>query len=197
MVPLGPPPADFGRRRLPLVVLRAEERLLRIHRADRNAVHFSRGADNRFDDPSIPHRYGVLYAATSTEAAFSEVFGRGPAPVVLSEVDLRSRELAGLVLRRRVKLADMTGPSARKAGATGEISTCAYGISRLWGAAIHGHPDKVNGILYVGRHDNSTLSVALFDRARPALGRIVDLGTLASDEVRLAALLDRYGFGLD
>lgn len=195
MLPLGPPPGDLDRRRLSLADVPGR-RLFRIHPAAMEALHFSRGRDNRFDDPGIPPSFGVLYAGTSVEAAFAEVLGRGSGPVVLDEGDLASRSIACLVLRRRLRLADVTGPNARRVGATGEISTCAYAVSRQWAAAIHAHPDRADGILYVGRHDNSTCGVALFDRAADAIGGVDDLGTLMSDPRRLAALLDRYGFGL-
>ena len=58
------------------------------------------------------------------------------------------------------------------------------------------HPQKVDGIRYLSRHDNSQLCWGLFDRdyrlEEQNLGNLID-----HDELMLLSYLDRYEFGSD
>ena len=45
-----------------------------------------------------------------------------------------------------------------------------YPIPQLWSMAVHRHPQKVDGILYMSRHLNDRMAVVVFDRARHKLG---------------------------
>lgn len=69
---------------------------------------------------------------------------------------------AGAVLT----LADLTGAALKRSGADSSISTISpYSLPQRWSVAIHQHPQKVDGILYMSRHLNSEMAVVLFDRA--------------------------------
>jgi hypothetical protein len=67
--------------------------------------------------------------------------------------------------------------------------------SQLWSRALWEHGDKPDGILYRPRHDDSALSVAVYDRAKDGLAVVGDR-SLAEDAQGLARLLRRYGLGL-
>lgn len=70
-----------------------------------------------------------------------------------------------------------------------------YPGSQLWSRALWNHSDKPDGLLYRSRHDDSGLSVALYDRAKDALA-VVDNHTLTEDPKQLSKLLRRYALGL-
>lgn len=188
MAPLGLPPANFASRSLPSMVLKVP--LVRVHRRIHGYDFFGRTKGYRFDAPDTS--YGVLYAGTSLEAAFSETFLRDPPQDIVfqSELDARWRTS---IAHEPLNLLRAFGAGLRKIGVTAEIGTCAYGISQAWSKAIHDHPDGFDGIVWAGRHDNATRSVALFERAR---SKITAHRQEAFDKATVAALIRRWGFAL-
>jgi hypothetical protein len=70
-----------------------------------------------------------------------------------------------------------------------------YLTARQWANAIWSHPQRVDGIRYRSRHDDTRFCCAIFDRARENLSE-QNLGTLLEDPQQLANILDGYGYGL-
>lgn len=67
-------------------------------------------------------------------------------------------------------LANLTGVSLKRLGGhAGLTGTASYVTPKRWSAAIHAHPDDVDGFVYMSRHVNDEKAVVLFDRARGRL----------------------------
>jgi len=88
------------------------------------------------------------------------------------------------------------GSSLARLGVTAEVASGSnYALSQLWSLALWEHSDQPDGILYRSRHDDSALSVAVYDRAKDGLAIVQD-HSLVEDPQQLARLLRRYGLGL-
>jgi hypothetical protein len=193
------PPPDLHARPLPIHVVPAKADLWRVHAADRDPLFFGPGAGRpprgRWD--SGDGRFGVCYVAEQRFAAFAETFLREPGVMVLETPDLATRSLARLQVIAPLRLAAMHGPGLHAVGATSASCTGEYAVSRAWAAAIHAHPDQVDGIRYRARHDDDGFAIALFDRAERL---IADLQTAPlthpTSTLYLAESLNRYGIGL-
>lgn len=195
--PLGLPPADLAARPLPVRRV-AAARLVRISRHSSGEPHFGRTGNDRFDDPAAS--YGVCYIGcgderTALRVAFAEtvlhdrIATRGGFDVALSE--LRSRHVVRFDGPEKLVLAHLAGAGLKRLGLDGRISTITpYDIPQAWSAAIHAHPDGVDGIAYVSRHYNLGMAVALFDRARSRI-RTRSYDPLPS-VARYAALLKQF-----
>ena len=189
-MPITLPPANIATLDLPLQGIAGP--LYRIHGAANNPLFFGRTGGNRFDDPR--KSFGVLYAGLSSEAAFAETFLRDPPKQVISEMEIARRRIAQIKPRTRLYLVRAYDEGLAKIGITAEIGTCGYDISQAWAAAFFANRGNFDGIIWRGRHDNGTFSVALFDRARSKLG-----ATIKSREIskrQLKSFSDRWGFGL-
>lgn len=58
------------------------------------------------------------------------------------------------------------GTPLKRMGLDGSFSTeLNLSLTQLWGVALHEHPDKVDGFVYVSRHINTVHAVVLFERA--------------------------------
>jgi len=185
-------------KRLPSVRVRAGTRWMRIHAQGRNALWFGPGAGrqpiHRFDDPE--GRFRVCYFGTKVEVCFAETFLRNPPVRILALDDLAGRFIATVEARRDLRLVPIHGSSLARLGVTAELASgSGYAASQLWSRALWEHSDKPDGILYRPRHDDSALSVAVYDRAKDAL-EIVGDHSLCEDPQQLARLLRRYGLGL-
>jgi hypothetical protein len=191
------PPADLASRALRTVPIAAGETLWRLHRRDRNPVFFGPPDGDppaaRFDAPD--GAFKVLYAARSPEGAFAETALRQHGRLV-AWTWLSARALCPLRVVRRLQLAQLHGAGLARMRATAAVTSGAYAVSRWWAAAIHAHPNRVDGLLYRARHDNDAYALALFDRARrkvePPRGPTPPLAL----DPRLPALLHRYGIGI-
>jgi len=129
------------------------------------------------------------------EASFAESFLRNPPVRLLSLTHLATRGAALLAVSRDLRIGELYGPGLAKMGATAEVSSGPYDLSRAWARALWEHPDRPDGIAYSSRHDDSARCVALFDRASDALS-VLSTAPLTDDGVRLARLLRRYDVGL-
>ena len=191
--PLPDPPADLGRRSLPVRTLSAP--WYRLHARGRQAVFFGRTGLGRFDAPA--GEFGTLYLAEDVPGAFVETFGQATARRILALPDLARRRLARIEPPRPLRLVDLTGAGLARIGADARLFAGDHAVARRWALALHRHPRAPDGVLYPARHDPSRRAAAVFDRVRGRF-RAKDLGSL--DERRnarlLAGLLDRYGFGL-
>ena len=53
----------------------------------------------------------------------------------------------------------------KRLGADGSLFTIApYDLPHQWSAAVHAHPDRVDGFVYMSKHLNTRRAVVLFDR---------------------------------
>jgi hypothetical protein len=185
-------------KRLPSVRVKAGTRWMRIHARGKNSRWFGPGSGrppiHRFDDPE--GRFRVCYFGTTLEVCFAETFLRNPPVRILALDDLAGCSIATVEVRRDLRLVPIHGPSLARLGVTAELASGSdYAGSQLWSRALWEHSDKPDGILYRSRHDDSALSVAVYDRAREGLAIIGDR-SLTEDQLQLARLLRRYGLGL-
>ena len=113
-------------------------------------------------------RKGRLLQVLKLAQAFAERETRRPAAAAgkLRRIAAGGRRFLARFRGRPLILANFTGKALRRHGATAEISTVAdYTLPQQWAAAVHAHPDKVDGILYMSRQLNTGRAVAVFDRA--------------------------------
>jgi hypothetical protein len=190
--PLPPPPPALQKQDLPLLSFGAT--LFRIFRTDRDPAFWGKTRDNRFDSPAA--EFGVLYAATDQYGAFIETCG-GLLNRTVTTSFLGARGWARVIPARDLKLVDLSGPGLARIGADERLSSGEHDVAQQWSLALWQHPATVDGIHYRARHDPSRTSVALFDRAAPALTITEDGGLLADvNTTLLAAILDTYEFSL-
>lgn len=149
--------------------------LYRVSRHDTGEPYFGRANANRFDDanPDPEARYGTCYFGTSLAVAVAETVLHDLKPRHgCFQVDVASIE-SRHVLRfegETLILADLTGAALKRIGGhAGLTGTASYATTKRWSAAIHDHPDKVDGFLYMSRHKNDEKAVVLFDRAESKL----------------------------
>jgi len=186
------PPADLARRKLPLARLRGP--FFRIHRVRHAALYFGTAGMYRFDAPT--KQFGVLYAGLDVHCAFIETFGHATGARLVEIAELSARSLAEITSRRPLRFVDLRAAGLPRMGADAALTSgLDYDLSHRWSLALHGHPQKPDGIAYRARHDPSRTAVAIFDRAKSVLS-MKSLGTMDAHSGRLADLLDTYDFGL-
>ena len=187
------PPPDLAKLRLPMCEMTAD--LWRIHPVGRTPLHFGRMAHHRFD---APHRdYGVLYVAAAAKGAFIETFGQATGIRVLAAAELAQAALCRITASRPLRLVDLTGSGLARLGADARLTSANHEPARRWSAALHAHPDRVDGLTYRARHDPEQTCVALFERCQDTLqphaeGALLDAGLAAM----VRELLAEYDFGL-
>jgi len=193
------PPEWLDTTTLPLTVLPAGATLLPIHRTDRAPVFFSpgpnQGPTGRFD--SATGRFGVLYMALAFEGAFAETILRNPARRLVAMADIEGRSVAVLGASRPVRLVAMHGAGLQALGLDNAITTGPYALCGTWSDALFAHADQPDGVAYASRHDPEQLCVALFSRPDLEVARAGDSIKLADMRPEVAAVLRRYGKGLD
>ena len=187
------PPADLAARALPL--REGAGPWYRLHAAGREALHFGRSGNNRFDAPA--GEFGVLYAGEDLRCAFVETFGQATGVRIVTVSALRGRNLVLVRAERPLRLVDLSGPGLARLGADARLCAGEYSLARRWALALWSHPAAPDGLLYRARHDPSRTAVAIFDRAGDAL-RVESQGDLLEPRhaLALASVLDAYDFGL-
>ena len=197
-VPPGPPPlppADLAAKSLPLHTVAAGAVLYRVHRTSRGVLHFGGSAEpferQRWDAPDAS--YGVCYLAEEDHIAFAETLLRDLDIDTVQQADLDARALAVVLARAPLRLVEMNGKHLRRVGADASVVQGSYDVTWEWSAALHAHPDAPHGIRYRARHDDSGLSVALFDRAQDRV-EVVQTTPLNDPAMapHLGRWLDRY-----
>lgn len=188
------PPEDLHDRPLPIAEYGGP--WMRLHPRQYEPLHFGRSGGGRFDDPL--GLYGVLYLAEDEFGAFVESFGRSPDTNIVALEEIRVRLLCRISACHQLRLVDLTGPGARRLGATGELSTAEHEMSQRWSRALHDHPECPDGFRYRLKHDLSKVGAAVFDRVEAATFTRDDLGSLADfgSERLLGKILDEYAFEL-
>lgn len=188
------PPLDFERQVLPVTL---ESGLFyRLNPAGyASAIYYDASGCGRFD---IKGQLGVLYLGKTIEAAFIETFGRNLGQRFVSRDMIKTRSLFTIESDRPLKLLQLYGAGLAKLGVDSELSSGReYSLPRLWCEAIYSHPQQVDGIYYMSRHDNTQLCCGLFDRGSYRL-RENNLGNLLSyDRQKFFEILDLYSFGTD
>ena len=188
------PPLDFERQVLPVTL---ESGLFyRLNPAGyASAIYYDASGCGRFD---IKGQLGVLYLGNTIEAAFIETCGRNLGQRFVSRDMIKTRSLFAIESDRPLKLLQLYGAGLAKLGVDSELSSGRkYRLPRLWCEAIYSHPQQVDGIYYMSRHDNTQLCCGLFDRGSYRLSEN-NLGNLLSyDRQKFFEILDLYGFGTD
>ncbi len=127
-----------------------------------SVIYFDRSGKGRFDSDQAS--YGILYAAQNERGAFIETMGRNLGIRTVSEVALKQRNLFKITSDRPLIIVDIWGVSLTKLGVDARISSGSYRVSRAWAKAIYEHPQKVDGICYHSRHDDTEICCGLFER---------------------------------
>jgi hypothetical protein len=156
------------------------ERLLRIYSPgewNNTAITFRRrgGPRLRFDHHLDPEHNledetrGIHYSARSLEGCLVEVFGDD------GLIATQDRRLGALRVGRSLRLLDLRGEGAWKAGATQAICSCpSRAISQEWARYFYETEPKLDGLIYGNAH-NGADAIALFERADGALSLEHDL----------------------
>jgi RES domain len=87
--------------------------------------------------------------------------------LLITEIELNRRFLARFTSQKQLRFVKVYGNGLQKLGVDSQITSCSpkeYEFSREWGRAFHQHPDKIDGICYLSRHDNEKLCYGIFDR---------------------------------
>ena len=96
-----------------------------------------------------------------------------------------------------LKLAKLTGTALKRIVGSSEISTTfPYDLPQAWAAALHAHPAKIDGLLYMSKQINDERAVVIFNRATGAslgIGRAVALAAAASGATVVLAARGRAG----
>lgn len=190
---LARPTRELRDRPLALTRVPENQQWFRLHEDRFAPMHFRSSGNNRFDSPD--GRFGTLYLAEQIDGAFVEVFCRQRQRQI-SEEFLAQIHVAEFRSTQSLRLVDLAGKGLIRMGLDARICTGDYGIAQQWSRAFYEHPDQVDGIIYVSRHDPGEKLVALFDRAQSAL-TVYERGAFP-DYMRgnFFSLLDRYDMAL-
>jgi hypothetical protein len=169
MVRIDPPPPQRSVQPV-FHTLPAGTRLLRIYDPgewNNTALTFRRtgGLKLRFDPhlSSEDESRGIHYSALTLECCVVEVFGDD------GMICTGSRRLASLLLERNLRLLDLRGEGAWRAGATAAICSSPFHRDiQPWARYFYESDACLDGLLYPNAH-NAADAVALFERAEYAL----------------------------
>jgi len=170
-MPLHPPPADLDQTRLPIKEV-SVTKLKRIGRRASGEPYFGKNAAYRFDDPK--KGYGACYCGEHLDTAIAETVLHDELPdkgvFKVHEDEFNQRFLVEFTVgidTKSLRLANLTGAGLKRLGGNNALSAVyPYDITQQWSAAIHAHPDQVDGIYFVSKQLNNRNAVVVFDRAR-------------------------------
>jgi hypothetical protein len=225
------PSQEFNRRSLPIVEIAAGSYFYRLNsrlnsnsKIRQSAMFFDSSGCGRWDGSNQGYR--ILYVGVDSYAAYIECYGRTPDQrdfsidsLLITETELDKRFLARFTSEKQLRFVKVYGNGLQKLGIDSQITSCSptqYEFSREWGRAFHQHPDKVDGICYLSRHDNTKLCYGIFDRVASQISeeqlcdgqfQLLRLETLSEDscrslikltnrqhpEVNLDSVLQHYG----
>ncbi len=193
MVDINQPPPDSVFPLNPqLEVLEAGTKLRRIYNPNQHhttAISFRfNGPRSRFDhhrcsytNPQDDIDRGVNYWGFTLSCCLVEIFG----DTRVIEVD--EYQVALLTLNQPLKLLDLRGSAAMKAGTVSSVSqTADRNLSQLWGKYFYEEIPTygtIDGLIFNNAH-NSEESIALYERAKPQLNSAT-VKTLALDSPAL------------
>jgi hypothetical protein len=145
-----------------------------------------------------------MYVALTPEGAFAETLlprpgvltgimraKGGTVPVSGAMIDMHG--LAQVICASPLQYVDLSGEHPASIGADASIATGPWRISQRWSRAFFGHPSQPDAILYRGRRDPSSLSLAIHERASPKI-TVSTLGGLSEPQHTglLATIIRRY-----
>lgn len=161
------PPEDFDDRKLPL--LEYVGPFFRIHKSRRAVFDCPRVGDGRFD--STAGNYSCAYSGKTFDCSFVETALWDTGTQTITTGWLRIRTLTIFSAKRNLQFVDLTsGPSLVRLGADAELSSSRdRNLTKPWSQAIWNHPQKVDGIAYLARHDPGEIAYAIFDRTYSAI----------------------------
>ena len=183
-------------------------RLLRLYRPDlhsqtetslRNYGPLRRFDHQRADADNAPRddlERGIWYGGHTLSVCIVEVFGD------IGVVALAPWRLAFPTLGRDIRLLDLRGGSAIRAGVTAELAKAPYGLSQAWSRYFYEHDEiygAVDGAIYASAHNDED-SIALYERAARALicdppcSTTLDDPALRDDILRIC---DYYGYEIE
>lgn len=196
------PPSGFSNLDLPLLTIDPDPFSFWpcLYQSDRaSGLYFGQARRYRFDDPT--GGYGVLYTGKDIQCAFIETFGdaRGAdGELQITQGDIAKRCIALIGIVRPLGVVDLSGSGLANIHADARLTAGDdYGLSQRWARKLFDHPQRPDGVLYRSRHDQSRLSLALFDRASDAVTETL-LGGLFEVRNRplLADILRTYKIAL-
>jgi hypothetical protein len=169
------PPSNFGELDLKVKEL-AVKKLKRIGRHDSGEPYFGKWASSRFDSPD--KKYGTLYCGQTLDAAMAETILHDEIPVdgafPIRAEEFEKRFLVtydGATGQGDLRMADLTGASLKRLGGDNNLSAeTPYTVTQEWGAAVHAHPENVDGLIFVSKNLNDQKIVVVFDRAKNKIG---------------------------
>ena len=172
---LSPPPANFGKLSLKVKEVPAAK-LRRVGRHASGEPYFGYWGISRFDAPD--KKYGTCYCGQTLDAAIAETILHDEMPVdgtsSIRQEEFEKRFLvtyADVPSEGALRLADLTGANLKRLGGDNNLSAeTPYGVTQLWGVAVHSHPANVDGLMFVSKNLNDEKIVVVFDRARAKLG---------------------------
>jgi hypothetical protein len=187
--------AEFSQITLPIRSIPANEPLIRVHSASRNAIYFGRSGNSRFDAPA--GEYGGLYLAINAYGAFRETVLRLTTIKVVEIKELVKKALSIITIDRDLQLVDLTGMGLAHIGADARLTTGSYQVSQQWSLTLWKHPDRVDGIYYRSRLDPSQFCILLFED-RLTDNQLVEKKIASSliDYPELPEILNSYQYGL-
>lgn len=174
-MPLQPPPADFSALALHVKEVPVTS-LKRVGRHGSGEPYFGRHAAFRFDDPA--KGFGTCYCGQQLDTAIAETILHDELPQ-RGRFRIRQEEVNGRYLVTfaagahggLLRLADLTGRHLKRLGGDNSLSAeHPYDVTQQWAAAVHAHPDKVDGFVFVSRQLNDKRAIVVFDRARTKFG---------------------------
>jgi hypothetical protein len=124
--------------------------------------------DARYDHHEPPMREqerGTFYAAATPATCLAEVFQ----DTLTIERERNQPWLVGYRLRREVRLLDLTGSWARRAGASLALNFGPRDRARAWSRAIYDAYPRIEGLYYPAPTDASDPAVLLYERAADSL----------------------------
>lgn len=184
---------------LPVEIVAPGTFLARIHWLTTTEPFFGpdRGTKptHRFHDPQGVFR--VCFLGENATASFAETFLRDPPVRLVTRAELVRKGLTTFNVLREVRLVKVRDEGLAGIGRTAEMTSSPrpYTDPQQLSRSLWEHADQPDGIQYRCRHDNGLLAVALYDRAKDALG-VQHTENLLDDRARLLVWRERYRFEL-
>jgi hypothetical protein len=171
-VTLCAPQKDFAQAKLITKTIDPSS-LVRISRHTTNEPYFGKAGGNRFDDPRKTKQYGTSYFGFNLHCAFAETVLHNESAQKNGGFRLATSELERYVLTfkgEKLKVAVLHGIELKNLGGDGSLSTVTpYTVPQQWSLAVHNHPQKVDGFVYMSRHLNTAEALVVFDHAKDKL----------------------------
>jgi hypothetical protein len=173
-IALQPPPANFNSHVLATVPVMPAA-LCRVSRHETGEPHFGSTGANRFDDnnPDKAARFGTCYFGLELAVAFAESVLHNAVPTggrfEIPTSEIETRFALSFKGPRPLRLARLYGMELLLHGGCGELSgTPDYTLPQAWAAAVAGHPQRVDGAIYMSRRLNDKPAIVLFQRPAAA-----------------------------